>query len=83
MLPAGEQRSVVAGGISTARGETSGFGPRVESSIHKATLPEIVLEVVFCHAANGDGQFAAHHTVQSVTFPLYQFRKIFYVHNHQ
>ena len=33
MLPAGEQRSIIAGGIGTSRGQPFGFGPRVKTAI--------------------------------------------------
>jgi len=83
MFPAGEQRSIIAGGIGTSRGQPFGFGPRVKTAIDKSTLPEVILKMVFGHSSYHDWHFAAHHTVQPVTFPLYHFRKIFYVHNHQ
>lgn len=83
MLPAGEQRSIIAGGIRTSRGQPFGFGPRVKTAIDKSTLPEVILKMVFGHSSYHDWHFVAHHTVQPVTFPLYHFRKIFYVHNHQ
>jgi hypothetical protein len=79
----GEQRSIIAGGIGTSRGQPFGFGPRVKTAIDKSTLPEVILKMVFGHSSYHDWHFAAHHTVQPVTFPLYHFRKIFYVHNHQ
>jgi hypothetical protein len=56
---------------------------RVKTAIDKSTLPEVILKMVFGHSSYHDWHFAAHHTVQPVTFPLYHFRKIFYVHNHQ
>lgn len=83
MLPAGEQRAVIAGGIGTSRGQPFGFWPGVKPPVDKAPMPEVILEMVFGHTSYHDRHFAAHHTVQPVTFPLYHFRKIFYVHNHQ
>lgn len=44
MLPAGEQRAVIAGGIGTSRGQPFGFGPRVKTAIDKSTLPEVILK---------------------------------------
>ena len=82
MLPAGEQRTIIAGGIGTPRRQPFGFWPRVKTAINKTTLAEVILKMVFGHTSYHDRHFAPHHAVQSVTFPLYQFCKIFYVHNH-
>ena len=63
MFPAGEQRSIIAGGIGTSRGQPFGYGPRVKTAIDKSTLPEVILKMVFGHSSYHDWHFAAHHTV--------------------
>ena len=46
-----EQRSIIAGGVGTSRGQPFGFGPRVKTAIDKSTLPEVILKMVFGHSS--------------------------------
>ena len=52
----------------------------MQSAVHKATAPEVVLKMVLCQTPGDDRHPAAHHLVQFFPFLFYQLGEIFYLH---
>ena len=81
MVAPGEQRSVLTGGRFAARLLTERFGPLREPIVEETVQAEIVLEMVFSHAPDEDGQAAVYKPVELTLVLLELSDKIFLVHN--